>query len=443
MAAGALFAPLKPPLGDTLALIEAQRCLECGGPTAPAPCTLACPADVDVPGFVAAIAAGRPGDAATIIFDQNPLGGSCARVCPVEELCEGACVLGTAARRPVEIARLQRFATDRALSRGLADQSAPPRTGKRVAVIGAGPAGLACAAELAVKGHAVTVYDARADFGGLIRYAIAPYRQVREPLPEEVARIAALGVEFRMRSPVDSRERLNAIAADADAVFLGIGLGEDVDVHFAGAQLPGVWNSLPFIEAMKTGRPLQVGARVVVIGGGNTAIDVAREAVRLGASDVTVLYRRTEAEMPAYPHEVREAREEGVQFRWLTAPLRFLGNGRLDRIECQHMRLGAPDASGRRQAEPVPASEFVVPADAVVLAMGQRRRTEFLEWIPGLTLERGLIVIDRTTGQTTNPTYFAGGDAVNGGDTVVAAVRAAKVAARGIDRYLSAAERAA
>jgi glutamate synthase (NADPH/NADH) small chain len=132
-----------------------------------------------------------------------------------------------------------------------------------------------------------------------------------------------------------------------------------------------------------------------------------------------------------------------VQFRWLTAPLRFLGNGRLDRIECQHMRLGAPDASGRRQAEPVPASEFVVPADAVVLAMGQRRRTEFLEWIPGLTLERGLIVIDRTTGQTTNPTYFAGGDAVNGGDTVVAAVRAAKVAARGIDRYLSAAERAA
>lgn len=443
MTAGALFAPLKPPLGDTLALIEAQRCLECGGPTAPAPCTLACPADVDVPAFVAAIAAGHPATAAGIIFDQNPLGGSCARVCPVEELCEGACVLGAAARRPLEIARLQRFATDHALSRGLADKSPPPATGKRVAVIGAGPGGLACAAELALLGHAVTVYDARPDFGGLIRYAIAPYRQVREPLPEEVARIAALGVEFRMRSPVDSPERLSAIAAESDAVFLGIGLGEDVDVHFAGDELPGVWNSLPFIEAIKMGRPLRLGPRVVVIGGGNTAIDVAREALRLGAPDVTVLYRRTEAEMPAYPHEVREAREEGVQFRWLSAPLRFLGNGRLDRVECQQMRLSEPDPSGRRQAEPVPASEFVVPADAVVLAMGQRRRTEFLGWIPGLELERGLIVIDRATGQTTNPKYFAGGDAVNGGDTVVAAVRAAKVAARGIHRYLAGAERPA
>ncbi len=443
MTAGALFAPLKPPLGDTLALIEAQRCLECGGPTAPAPCTLACPADVDVPAFVAAIAAGHPATAAGIIFDQNPLGGSCARVCPVEELCEGACVLGAAARRPLEIARLQRFATDHALSRGLADKSPPPATGKRVAVIGAGPGGLACAAELALLGHAVTVYDARPDFGGLIRYAIAPYRQVREPLPEEVARIAALGVEFRMRSPVDSPERLSAIAAESDAVFLGIGLGEDVDVHFPGDELPGVWNSLPFIEAIKMGRPLRLGPRVVVIGGGNTAIDVAREALRLGAPDVTVLYRRTEAEMPAYAHEVREAREEGVQFRWLSAPLRFLGNGRLDRVECQQMRLSEPDTSGRRQAEPVPASEFVVPADAVVLAMGQRRRTEFLGWIPGLELERGLIVIDRATGQTTNPKYFAGGDAVNGGDTVVAAVRAAKVAARGIHGYLAGAERPA
>jgi dihydropyrimidine dehydrogenase (NAD+) subunit PreT len=443
MTPGALFAALKPLLGETLALIEAQRCLECGSPTAPAPCLLACPADVDVPAFVGAIAQGDPMAAAAIIFAENPLGGSCARVCPVEELCEGACVLGAAARRPVEIARLQRFATDRALSRGLELRRPPPPNGRRVAVIGAGPAGLVCARELATLGYAVTVYDARPDWGGLIRYAIAPYRQVREPLPEEVERIAALGVQFRMSCPVDSRERLSAIVRDADAVFLGIGLGEDVAAPYPGDDLRGVWNSLPFIEAIKLGRPPWVGARVVVIGGGNTAIDVAREALRAGASDVTVVYRRTQAEMPAYPHEVREAREEGVQFRWLSAPLRFLGNGRLDRVECQHMRLSEADESGRRRPEPVPASEFVIPADTAVLAVGQQRRTEFLGWIEGLRLEHGLIVIDRATGQTTNPKYFAGGDAVNGGDTVVAAVRAGKIAARGIHRHLAAAERAA
>ena len=443
MTPGALFTALKAPLGETLALIEARRCLDCGGPTAPAPCLLACPAEVNVPAFVGAVARGDAVAAAAIIFADNLLGGSCARVCPVEELCEAACVLGAAARRPVEIARLQRFATDRALARDFERHRPPPPTGKRVAVIGAGPAGLVCAGELANRGYAVTVYDARPDFGGLIRYAIAPYRQVREPLPQEVARIAALGVEFRMSHSVDSPERLRAIEHDADAVFLGIGLGADVDVHYTGDDLPGVWNSLPFIEAIKLGRPLSIGARVAVVGGGNTAIDVAREALRLGAADVTVIYRRTEAEMPAYPHEVREARDEGVQFRWLTAPLRFLGNGRLDRVECQRMRLGEPDQSGRRRAEPVTASEFVVPADTVVLAMGQRRRTEFLGWIDGLRLDGGLIVTDRSTGQTTNPKYFAGGDAVNGGDTVVQAVRAGKIAARGIDRYLATAERAA
>ncbi len=443
MTPGTLFAALKPLLGETLARIEAQRCLECGGPTAAAPCLLACPADVDVPAFVGAIARGDPMAAAAIIFAENPLGGSCARVCPVEELCEGACVLGAAARRPVEIARLQRFATDRALSRGFPMGRPSPPNGKRVAVIGAGPAGLVCAGELARLGYRVTVYDARPDWGGLIRYAIAPYRQVREPLPQEVERIAALGVEFRMSCPVDSGERLSAIERDADAVFLGIGLGEDVAAAYPGDDLRGVWKSLPFIEAIKLGRPLWVGARVVVIGGGNTAIDVAREGLRLGASEVTVLYRRTQAEMPAYSHELREARGEGVQFRWLTAPLRFLGNGRLDRVECQRMRLSEPDVSGRRRPEPVPASEFVIPADTAVLAVGQQRRTEFLGWIEGLRLEHGLIVIDRATGRTTNPKYFAGGDAVNGGDTVVAAVRAGKVAARGIHRALSAAERAA
>lgn len=436
-----MFATLRPPLSETLAMVEAERCLECGGPAAPAPCVLACPADVDVPGFIGALARGDPLEAAAIIFAENPLGGSCARVCPVEVLCEGACVLDKAGRRPVEIARLQRYATDQALSRGLKFQRSVRVNGKRVAVIGAGPAGLACASELAALGYGVTVYDARPDCGGLIRYAIAPYRQVHEPLPQEVDRIAQLGVEFRMNFPVDNPERLGAIEREANAVFLGIGLGGDVEVRYPGKDLPGVWNSLAFIEAIKLGRPLWVGPRVVVIGGGNTAIDVAREALRLGGSDVTVVYRRTEAEMPAYRHEVREARKEGVEFRWLTAPLRFLGNGRrLDRVECQRMVLSEADESGRRRPEAVPASEFVIPADTVILAVGQERRTELLGWIDGLRLDDGLIVVDQASGQTTNPKYFAGGDAVNGGDTVVEAVRAAKVAARGIHRYLSGAE---
>jgi len=221
------------------------------------------------------------------------------------------------------------------------------------------------------------------------------------------------------------------------AVFLGVGLGDDVGVRYPGDALPGVWNSLPFIEAIKLGRSPRVGARVVVIGGGNTAIDVAREALRLGAGEVTVVYRRGQAEMPAYPHEIAEARAEGVQFRWLTNPLRFLGDGQLDRVECERMQLGPPDETGRQRPEPVPASEFVLFADTAVKALGQQRRTELLGWIDGLETDSGLIVVDAATGQSTNPKYFASGDAVNGGDTVVAAVRGAKIAARGIHRYLS------
>jgi len=436
-APGALFAALKPPLGDSLAMVEADRCLECGGPATPAPCVAACPAGIDVPGFIHAIVLGDAIAGAEMIFAENLLGGSCARVCPAEELCEGACVLDKEGRRPVEIARLQRYATDRALTRGVKAPTAAAPNGRRIAVIGAGPAGLVCAGELATLGYAVTVYDARPDYGGLIRYAIAPYRQVREPLPDEVARIASLGVELRMGLAVDSPARLRDVEREADAVFLGVGLGDDVGVRYPGDALPGVWNSLPFIEAIKLGRSPRVGARVVVIGGGNTAIDVAREALRLGAGEVTVVYRRGQAEMPAYPHEIAEARAEGVQFRWLTNPLRFLGDGQLDRVECERMQLGPPDETGRQRPEPVPASEFVLFADTAVKALGQHRRTELLGWIDGLETDSGLIVVDAATGQSTNPKYFASGDAVNGGDTVVAAVRGAKIAARGIHRYLS------
>ena len=431
-----VFDELVPPFSAAEAVVEADRCLECGGPYAEAPCTLACPPGIDVPAFVAAIAEGEPDAAAATIFAENLLGGTCARVCPVEMLCQGACVLEHEGRAPIAIGRLQRYATDYALRRGVQLRPRSALIPRAVAVIGAGPAGLVCAGELAALGYDVTVYDRRPEPGGLARYAIAPYRQLREPLPDEMRALAALGVQFRFRFPIDRPETLRDIEEVSDAVVLAVGMGPDADVHYPGEHLWGVWDSLPFIELVKLGSPPDVGARVAVIGGGNTAIDVAREAVRLGAHEVTLLYRRTEAEMPAYPHEVEEAREEGVRIRWLTAPVRFVGRSRLEAVECLEMRLGEPDADGRRRPEPVPGSEFRLPCDTAVKAIGQRPRAEFLEWIEGLELERGLIKVDPETGRTTNAKYFAAGDATNGGATVVEAVREAKIAAHGIDIVL-------
>jgi dihydropyrimidine dehydrogenase (NAD+) subunit PreT len=430
------FAELRPPLASDEAVLEADRCLGCGGRHAPAPCVVACPAEVDVPTFVEAIARGDLDEAATTIFAENLLGGSCARVCPAEVLCEGACVLIHEGRRPVEIARLQRFAADSALENGVSLRSrATPTNGRRVAVVGAGPAGLACAGELAARGYSVAVYDERDEAGGLVRYAIAPYRQLREPLPAELRLLEDLGVELRLGERVDAA-LLAQLERDADAVFLGVGLGADLDPDLPGEELPGVWRSLEFVEALKCQRPPHVSSRVAVVGGGNTAIDVAREAVRLGADDVVLVYRRTKAEMPAYAHEVEEARDEGVRFEWLSAPVRILGCGRVSALECQRMALGEPDASGRARPEPVPGSQFLLPVDTVVLAIGQAPRREFLANVVDLELAGGRVAVDAATGCTGNPKVFAGGDAVNGGATAVEAVAHGKRAARGIDALL-------
>jgi glutamate synthase (NADPH/NADH) small chain len=431
-----MFDELAPPLSAEEAVAEADRCLECGGPHAEAPCVLSCPAGIDVPSFVAAIARGNPRHAAKTIFAENLLGGTCARVCPVEVLCQSACVLEHEGQAPIAIGRLQRYATDYVLGRHARLRKRAAPNGHAVAVLGAGPAGLACAGELAALGYSVTVYDERPEPGGLVRYAIAPYRQLREPLPEERRVLEELGVEFCFGFRVDRPDLLQALEASADAVVLAVGMGEDTSLGLPGEDLPGVWDSLPFIEAIKTGHLPAVGETVVVLGGGNTAMDVAREAVRLGADEVTILYRRTEAELPAYPHEVEEALEEGVRLRRLVAPVRFVGDERLEAVECVEMRLGEPDGGGRPRPEPVPGSEFLVPAETAIKAIGQRPRSELLGWIDGLELDHGLIRVDPETGRTTNPRYFAAGDATNGGATVVEAVRQAKTAARGIDALL-------
>lgn len=430
-----LYEEIHPPLSESQAFVESDRCLECGGPSAPAPCFAACPAQVPVPHFIRAIREGRPDEAARLIFEANILGGSCARVCPVEELCEGACVLVKEGRRAVQIGRLQRFATDVALQKQLHFFTRTQAKLQSVGVIGAGPAGLACAAELAKRGYDVVVYESRPDPGGLITSAIAPYKQWREPLPQEVQMIERLGVKFRYGITVGRDLSIDELKRRHAALFLGVGLGKDLPARLEGENLAGIWNSLEFIEAIKNGDLPKIGSTVAVIGGGNTAIDVAREAVRLGATNVMVLYRRTEDQMPAFKHEVKAARKEGVHFYWLTAPLRFIGEGRVRAIECIHMKLGAPDKSGRPAPEPIPGTEFLLEVDTVIKAIGQERRSALLEQF-GIELSGGLVKVNEDF-QTSCASIFAGGDCINGGGTVVEAVAHGKRAAEGIDRYLS------
>jgi glutamate synthase (NADPH/NADH) small chain len=410
-----LFAELRPPLSRAEALVEADRCLECGGTHAPAPCLVACPADVDVPRFVAQIADDDPAAAAATIFAENILGGTCARVCPEEILCQRDCVLIHEGRPPIEIGALQRFATEWAYAHDVPLRTPEPANGRRAAVVGAGPAGLAAAGELASRGYAVTIYDEREEVGGLVRYAIAPYRQTNEPLPDEARLLAELGVEFRLGTRVDAA-RLRELEGEVDAIVLAVGMGADVEASYDGDALEGVWESLPFIEKLKEGDLPPVGSRVAVIGGGNTAIDVAVEAKRLGADVSLLLYRRTELEMPAYEHEVELARAEGVEIRFLVSPVAIVGNDHVEGVRCAQMKLGEPDASGRRRPEPVPGSEFVIPVDTVVKAIGQRPREEF----------RALLESVDSDGRTSDPKIFAAGDAVNGGASVVRAVSEAK-----------------
>jgi dihydropyrimidine dehydrogenase (NAD+) subunit PreT len=430
------FAELKPPLDRASALAEADRCLECGTFHAEAPCVIACPAGVDVPQFIAEIARDNLDEAARIIFAENLLGGTCARVCPVELLCQGACVLLHEGKKPVDVARLQRFATDHALSADVPLRDRAPYNWLRIAVIGAGPAGLSCAGELASLGYDVTVYDERLEPGGLARYAIAPYRLNRDPLPQEARVLAELGVHFELGIDIDTPDALDSVVEDADAVVLAVGMGADADVRYPGDDLPGVWESLPFIEALKLGVPPYVGDTVAVIGGGNTAVDVAREARRLGASRVLMLYRRTRSEMPAYPFEIHEAEAEGVEIMFLTLPVQFVGGDRVQAVECRRAELGDPDEDGRRRPHEIPGSEFFLPVDTVVKAIGQQPRAEFLSWIDGLELDGAHIAVDSATGQTGNPRFFAAGDACNGGATVVEAVREGKLAARGVHEWL-------
>jgi glutamate synthase (NADPH/NADH) small chain len=428
----ARFAELHPPLEKTAAVTEALRCLYCFD----APCTAACPTHIDVPKFIKKIASGNLEGSARTILDANILGASCARACPVQVLCEGACVMHRYNKQPIEIGRLQRFAMDALHASGDPLPCAPGAdTGRRVALIGGGPASLACAAELRRRGVRAEIFDARPLPGGLNTYGIAEYKLPHAESLREIDLLAQLGVEFHFETVVDAA-KLVELEASYDAVFLGMGLGGIHKLGVVGEELEGVTNALEFIAGYKSGTIHHAPSRVAVIGAGNTAIDAANAAVRLGASDVHMVYRRGSEQMSAFAFEYEHAREAGVKFLWHVMPVRVVGTKQVQGVELAHLETMADGSLVPKQGE-----NFVLAVDLIVLAIGQATHAEFVSEgsrsSDKVRLERGRIVIDRETGQTSNPKYFAGGDCVNGGREVVDAVADGKRAGIGIAAWLA------
>jgi dihydropyrimidine dehydrogenase (NAD+) subunit PreT len=416
------FPDLHPALDSQSAVTEANRCLYCFD----APCTAACPTHIDVPRFIKKIATGNLRGSAATILDANILGLSCSRVCPVDVLCEGSCVLHRYNKKPIEIGRLQRYAME--VAPAVAPAAPSACIALKVACIGGGPASLACAAELRKRGASVTVFDNRALPGGLNTYGVAEYKLRPTDSLKEVEMVRAMGVEFRCEEVGGSLE-LADLERQFDFIFIGVGLGAMERLGIPGEDLPGVVDALRFIARYKTEPDFQVGRRVIVIGGGNTAIDAANAALRLGAEDVLLVYRRSDREMPAFSFEYDHSKLEGVRFHWLAQPVAIIErDGRAAGVRFQRTRLEETERQDRRRSVAVPNSDFEVDCDMVVPALGQSRLTGALP----VEREAGVIRVDRATGRTSNPKYFAGGDCVNGGREVVDAVADGKRAAIGL-----------
>jgi glutamate synthase (NADPH/NADH) small chain len=421
----------KPLFTEAEARAEANRCLYC----ADAPCIKACPTSIDVPTFIKKIASGNVRGSARTIFEKNMLGYSCARACPVEVLCVGSCVYTGWHRDPIAIGRLQRYATEVATGEGqpplFTRERAKGDTGLHVALIGAGPASLACAAELALRGHRAVIFEKRAIPGGLNTSGIAPYKLHADDALHEVEWVAALGVEIRTGIEVGRDVEGKDLVDEYDAVFVGVGLGSDSKLGLVGEDGPGVYGATAWIEAMKLARAgdLALG-RVIVVGGGNTAIDMARECAQLRAEEVSVIYRRSLGEMTGYAHEVDLAKREGVRVVTETVPIGFVrrADGRVSALRV------ASAHGGKRVA----GSDLEIPCDTVGIAIGQSKLRSIADAFPGVQLDaRGCVVANPTTGATGHPKVWSGGDCVNGGKEVVHAVEGGRNAALELMRRFS------
>jgi len=431
---------------EETAVAEANRCLSCKKE----PCRQGCPVEVDIPAFIKLITERNFDGAIKKIKEKNSLPAICGRVCPQENQCEKYCTLGKTGE-PVAIGRLERFVADYELARGSEVSETAAPTGKRVAVVGSGPSGLTCAADLAKLGHKVTVFEALHIPGGVLMYGIPEFRLPKKVVQTEIDNLRKLGVDIECDTVVGKTVTVDELLNEEgyDAVFLGTGAGLPYFMRIPGENSCGVYSANEFLtrtNLMKAylfpeyDTPIKVGKKVAVIGGGNVAMDAARTALRLGAEESYIVYRRSREEMPARIEEVEHAEEEGVKFELLTSPVRILSNenGWVTGMECIRYKLGEPDESGRRRPVPIEGSEFTMEVDTVVIAIGQGPNPLVPKTTEGLeTTKRGNIVADLETGQTSKKGVFAGGDVVTGAATVIMAMGAGKKAARAIHEYLS------
>ncbi len=408
------------------ALAEANRCLYCFD----APCIGQCPAAVNVPEFIRRIATGNLRGASELVLADNPLGMSCARVCPVEVLCSGSCVLPDMGLPAVQIGRLQRYVTDLALDNGWVFTERAPSTGKKIALVGAGPASLACAWYLGMQGHHPVILEKDHLLGGLNTTAIAPYKlKADRAIQEAQYLVEHSGTEVRFGVEVGRHVAWENLEAEFDAVFVGVGLGPDrLMARLPGASLVGIEGAVEFIGQLKT-REIDLSGigRAVVVGGGNTAVDLTRELLELGVPVVTLIYRRDQASMKGYQHEWEQAVKTGAKAHWRTTPVGMVGSGRVEGVQC--VRLS-------QDLVPIDGSDFVIPADRVFVAIGQSRLGDLLEKVPGISAPGGLVQVDEH-GHTGRPGWYAGGDCVNGGKEVVNAAAEGKAAAQAIHQYLT------
>lgn len=414
------FAQIKGLMNATEAHYESSRCLFCYD----APCVQACPTGIDIPLFIRQIHAGNALGAAKTIYESNYLGNACGKVCPTEVLCEGACVYNQQEVKPLEIGRLQNFATQKAIAAERHWHQMLPSNGKKVAIIGAGPAGLACACELRKNGVEVHIFEAKAKASGLTVHGVAPYKITNEEVMEEISYLQnGFGFHLHLHHPIHSDAQIEALEKEYDAIFLGIGLGKTAFLTLSGESLEGCFGAVEFVEELRHRQhQIQVPKQVVVLGGGNTAMDAASECMRMGAEEVFLVYRRGKAEMGAYDFEYELAKSVGVKGIFNAAPKRILGDE-----EVEGVLLVKTQTEDGKVVE-IPNSEFSIPCDWVIKATGQSKHESFLSKIADLATHQGKIVVNEAF-QCTNPKYYAGGDAVSGGKEVVNAAFEGKQAA--------------